>query len=276
MMFRTLVAVLALLLALPAHAQNARAFRDKVEASMVVTGHIDIGADGHVDAWALDAAEKLPGYVVDLFGRNLPGFRFEPLTENGAALPARARMSARIVARKADDAHEVSIRSVHFSEMDGSDVPRPVVMAPPRYPPAMLRAGGQGTVYLILRLGEDGAVRDLAVEQVNLTVLSDARTMDRFREAFAQAALRAARDWRYELPPRAGAGSPVLRVPVTFVMSDRVPDDVAGTWSAYLPGPYTRPDWAAPTPEGFAPDALAGTQARLESSRFRLLTPLEG
>jgi len=54
MMFRTLIAVLALLLALPAHAQTARAFRDKVEASMVVPGHVDSNADGGVDAWALD------------------------------------------------------------------------------------------------------------------------------------------------------------------------------------------------------------------------------
>jgi len=184
-------------------------------------------------------------------------------------------MSARIVARKVDDAHEVAIRSVHFSEMDGSDVPRALAMAPPRYPPAMLRAGGQGTVYLILRLGQDGAVRDLAVEQVNLTVLFDGRTMARFREAFAQAALQAAHDWRFEMPARPGTGSQVLRVPVTFLLGDRIPD-AAGTWSAYLPGPYSRPDWAAPTPEGFAPDALAGTQPRLETSRFRLLTPLEG
>src|SRR5690606_8526743 len=104
-MSRFLIAVLALLLALPGYAQNARAFRDKVEASMVVTGHVDIGADGSVTAYALDAAEKLPGYVVDLFDRNVPGFRFEPPTTDGEAFAARARMSARIVARKAGEAH---------------------------------------------------------------------------------------------------------------------------------------------------------------------------
>ena len=274
-MSRFLIAVLALLLALPGYAQNARAFRDKVEASMVVTGHVDIGADGSVTAYALDAAEKLPGYVVDLFDRNVPGFRFEPPTADGEALAARARMSARIVARKAGEAHEVSLRSVHFSEVDGSDVPKALTMQPPRYPPAILRAGGQGTVYLILRLDADGAVRDVAVEQVNLTVLSNARTMDMIRGGLAQAASRAARDWRFEMPARRADRSQVLRIPVSFVIGDEVPNAPA-TWSAYLPGPYSRPEWAAPTPQGFAPDALAGTHARTETSRFRVLTPLEG
>ena len=274
-MSRYLVAVLALLLVLPVHAQTARAFRDKVEASMVVTGHVDITADGRVDAYHLDAAEQLPGYVIELFDRNVPAFRFDPLLADGAAVPARARMSARIVARKADGTHVVSMRSAHFSEVDGSDVPRAVEMGPPRYPAEILRAGGQGTAYALLRLGPDGVVEDVAVEQVNLAVLSDARTMERLREGFAQATLRAARDWRFAMPAGTDDGGQVLRVPVSFVIGTRNPE-APGTWSAYVPGPYTPPEWAAPTPPGFAPDALAGTHARMETSRFRLLTPLEG
>lgn len=274
-MSRLLAAVLALLFALPASAQTARAFRVQVEASMVVLGHVDIGADGRVDAYRLDAAEDLPGYVTELFDSNVPGFRFEPLLVDGVAVPGHARMSARIVARKADGTHVVSIRSVHFSEADASDVPRAVDMGAPRYPADILRAGGQGTVYALLRLGPDGVVQDVAVEQVNLAVLSDGRTMERLREGFAKATLRAARDWRFAMPAATGDKGQVIRVPVSFVIGTQNPD-APGAWSAYVPGPYTPPKWAAPAPPGFTPDALAGTQPRGETSRFRLLAPPGG
>lgn len=273
-MFRFLLAALALLLAIPAHAQTARHFRDKVEASMVVTGHVDIGSGGEVLGYGLDGAEALPAYVVELFERNVPAFRFEPLDADGAAATARALMSARVVARRDGDAHELALRSVHFTEVDGSGVPRAIDMQPPRYPPAVLRAGGQGIAYLLVRLHPDGTVRDAAVEQVNLTVLSDARTMDQYRAGLAKAAITAARAWRFEAR-EGGGGDRVLRVPVHFAIGTEVPE-TRGVWTPYLPGPYTPPPWAAPAPRGFAPDALAGTGARAETSRFRLLTPLQG
>src|SRR3546814_17137523 len=42
-------------------------------------------------------------------------------------------------------------------------------MKPPVFPRDIVRMGGEGVVYLLLKIGRQGTVEDMAVEQVNLT-----------------------------------------------------------------------------------------------------------
>ena len=83
--------LLSALLALPlcaasqgADAQTTRQAREQVEASMLVTGHVDIDEEGRVTAHALDEPDKLPDYVVDLVARVVPVLRFDTVLVDGA------------------------------------------------------------------------------------------------------------------------------------------------------------------------------------------------
>lgn len=59
---------------------------------------------------------------------------------------------------------------------------------------------GMGRVSVPVRVGRDGAVREVVAEQVNLRVLVPPRQLDTGRAAFADSAMRAVRDWTFRIP----------------------------------------------------------------------------
>ena len=133
-----------------------------------------------------------------------------------------------------------------------------------------------------MRVERDGTVGDLAAEQVNLRIIGSEMQMGIYRKQFADAAMKAARAWTFT-PPAAGgqADQPywVVRVPVDFLFGNEgAPPPDYGTWALYVPGPRTRPNWAADEDRpGFAPDALAaGVHLAGGNNAPKLLTPLDG
>lgn len=181
-MNRTLSALLAvafLAAAAPnADAQTARQARHEVEASMLVTGHVDIDRDGTVTGHVLDQPEKLPSYVVDLVERSASGMRFDPILVDGVPALARAKMRLRLIATPSEGGTmNVRIASAHFGDENDADDPgrvRADSMLPPRYPVDVARMGGTGVVYLLLKIDRDGLPEDVVAEQVNLTALGTA------------------------------------------------------------------------------------------------------
>lgn len=288
-MHRTLSALLGIAFlagAAPvADAQTVRQARQEVEASMLVTGHVDIDRDGRAASHVLDQPDKLPPYVVELIARAVPSLRFEPVLVDGAPVIARAKMSVRLVATPAGDGEgnmQLRIASAHFgeeySETDRTSV-RQSNLRPPRYPMNIAQIGGKGMVYLLVKVGRDGKAADVVAEQVNLTALGNARQMEMIRATLSKTAVdNALKHWTFT-PPEEGEAVDrdywVVRVPVDFRLSDDR-DTAYGKWSAYHPGPQQRPVWAAPTPPGFSPDTLVAGGMTPETSRFRLLTPIEG
>ena len=266
-----------------ADAQTARKARQEVEATLLVTGHVDIDRTGQVSAFAVDEPDKLPPPVASLVNRAVPQMRFEPVLVDGAPVLARAKMSLRMLATPLDDGNmTLRIASANFGDEyapDDAARVRSASMPPPRYPENVARGGGKGTVYLLLQIGRDGKVRDVVAEQVNLNAIGTAREMESIRRDLARSAVDTARrEWTFTPPSEGEAASQdywVLRVPVSFQLhGDR--ETAYGQWSAYHPGELVRPDWAQPTPPGFSPDALVAGTVSPETSRFRLLTPLGG
>lgn len=275
--------LLACALAIPTHvqAQSVREMTKQVEASMLVTGTVDIDHGGMVTSHALDQREKLPEYVVNLVERAVPAMRFEPILADGQPVLARAKMSLRVVATPADDGNmTIAIRSAHFGEPRNAASAgiRSENMAPPRYPAGVAQVGGKGIVYLLVRIGRDGKVVDVFPEQVNLTALGTGQQMALIRKRLSDAAAAAGRKWTFLLSEEALAKDRehwVVRIPVDFHFTDER-DREYGEWSAYVPGPKQKPSWARPDPPGFSPDAVAGGGIHPEDSKFRLLTPLGG
>ncbi|WP_394003449.1 protein tonB [Luteimonas sp. WGS1318] len=281
-----LLAVAFLAGAVPvADAQTARQAQREVEASMLVTGHVDIDRDGKVSGHALDQPEKLPAHAVSLIEQAIPELRFGPVLVDGVPVLARAKMSVRLVATPVGDrdgSMNVRIASAHFGE-EYSDADRTSVrrsdLRPPRYPMNIAEIGGKGTVYLLVKVGRDGKPEDVVAEQVNLTALGNARQMQMIRDTLSRTAIdNARRHWTFTPPDRGDEVTRdywVVRVPVQFALHDDR-DTAYGQWSAYHPGRQQRPEWAAPTPPGFSPDTLVAGGVTPENSRFKLLTPFEG
>lgn len=245
-----LVGLFCILMACAAFAEGPAAVRKRAEASMLVTGTIDVMPDGSVRSYAIDQVDKLPPIVVQVIRQNVPGWKFQLEDRQDAAV--RAKMSLRILAKRVDDQHEsIGISGAQFGE--DHKVPGETVSyktrLPPRYPGLALRSKVSGTVYLVVRVGRNGQVEDAAAEQVNLAVYANDRDMELFRNDLAKAAIMAARQWTFNTPTTGKHVADdywVARVPVNFNLLPLGASDASvpyGKWQAYVPGPHQLVPW---------------------------------
>lgn len=232
--------------------------RKLIEASMLVDGEIEVDAQGRVARYELERRELLPEGVQRFLDGSIPGWRFEPAVFEGRQVATRNRMGVLLVAKPLEDGnYQIELRSTSFRPLrqEGYEV-ESVHMAPPRYPVNAAKAGVGGTVYLVLRIGADGKVADVAAEQVNLRAYSSQAIMRHWRGVLADNAIDKAREWSFR-PPQHGEladdGSWSVRVPVAYSLG--TPGVKYGHWLAYIPGPRQRAPWAAD--DDGAPDALA-------------------
>jgi len=275
-----------LLLPLESAAQSATATRAQAEASMVLTGTIDISPTGSVEAFTLRDDAKVEAYLQEFLQKNVAQWRFEPVMRDGVAVPARTPVSLRLVARSTEEkGMQVELRSASFRAYDSTATDDVVYdnMTPPRYPRDVFDRGGAGEVLLLIQVGRDGSVVNIAAEQVNLYMVGLPKEMERVRDRLAKASIDAARRWSFR-PPTTGEHvdepSWTVRVPVTFRISygGGVPDTY-GRWQAYIPGPRQKPSWdvGSAADDAFA-DALpeGGVYMAGIDKGPRLLTPLGG
>lgn len=271
-----LLATLLLAMAAVAMAVPERV-RDQAEASMVLTGEIRVDAEGKVTGYAIDQEDKVPGYVLSSLAKWIPDWRFKPVLVDGKAVPARAKMSLRMLAKRVgEEEYAVSIAGSTFGgDAQDTDQVQRGKMPPPPYPRDVVIAGGQGTAYLVLKIGRDGSVEDVVVERVNLTVYSSEPQMRRFRQRLGDAAAKAVRRWTF-VPPTTGelADQPFwsVRVPVDFWLGDK--KTAYGQWASYLPGPSKRAPWLEADDAGT--DALANGAVQTVGTGMVLLTALQG
>ena len=277
-----LFALLAMTAA-PVMAQSAQQVKKQAEASMVVTGHVDIDADGSLAAHHINDRADLPDYVVELVDRAAAAWRFEPLEVDGEPVAARARMNLRLVARPVGDSeYEISIANGSFGEYSDTatdHVTRRGELTPPRYPNDLLQRGVEGTVYLLVKVGRDGSVEGVVAEQVNLRTFEQEREMERMRRSFANRSINTAREWKFN-PPTTGTHVDdefwLVRVPIEYRFSN-VPT-TGGPWEQYVPGPHNPgpPEWFEDTPAASASDAQVAGTIQMVGGERRLITPLEG
>ena len=270
-MVRMGLAMLLLLLVLPADAGRHDAVRKQVEASMVLKGTIDVDDAGKVVAYAVDDAEKVDAAALDVLSRHVPAWRFEPVVLNGQAVHARSRMRVRLVATPLDSGdYSVSIKDTDFpplapAQPQPKEGPVSVEMRAPSYPKTPLYVGASGMVVVVARIGFSGNVEDAVVEQVNLGAIGEDRDMELWRKQFGDAAIKAAKASQFTPygDPDGSAQPSSVRIPYVFELSGSTIDRPYGQWSAYLPGPRQPVPWLLGVQSG-APDLLAsGEMLRL-------------
>jgi hypothetical protein len=250
-----------------AFAGGPGAVRRQVEASMRVTGSVDVDAQGAVTGFRLDAPEKLPPEVVALVHQRAPDWLFEPYTVQGVALASTASMSLRVAARRRQPEDKRFVldivgASFNVTRRDPAEFPAAASMAPPSFPNQAAQIGAQGTVFLLVKVGRDGKVADAIAEQVNLRFITDEGGMARLRRQFTAAATAGARRWTFQVPTAGDAiDKPfwTVRVPVAFHLDRATARAEYGQWESYVPGPRASAPWEADTRAGFAfaPDTLS-------------------
>ena len=248
-----------------------------LEASMVLTGTVDIEADGSVSGYAVDKAGQVPDYVRDIIERQARAWKFEPTVVDGVPVAVRSPMTVRMLARPINDEEmEVVIAGASFGSPEGTR-PAPAVerRVRPKYPNGPLYAGIEADVYVVLMVGADGAVLDTAVEQVNLRTLEGGRRAAAMRQELADAAVRGLRAWRFApMDPDEAAerGYWLARIPVAFHIKRDGPG--YGEWAPYFPGErLARPQWHPDSSDESADAMVAGAVQQLGTGP-KLLTPV--
>lgn len=268
-----------------AAAQNRRAVRAQAEAAMVLSGQIEIGTQGQVEGFQLDRRDQVNPAIARFVDAQVQAWRFEPVLVDGRAVRARSPVSIRLGGKMlADGGQQISLLAASFEEYDAAatDEVTRLKSAPPSYPEAVYRSGGRGDVLLLVQVGRDGKVIDVATEQVNLRTVANEAIMRQMRDALSRVSMAAARKWTFK-PPTTGQNkddaSWTVRVPVTFALHG---DQMRyGQWDAYIPGPRQQAPWRADKALGADPNAdllpAGGVfMADAASKGPQLLTPLGG
>lgn len=257
--------------------------RPPSEASLLVNGTITLNGDGTVRSYHIDHADRLSGAARYVIEHRLPDWKFQP--PDGRPDGVTGRMTLRLLSLPIDDKRDrVSIGGASFYD-DPADSGWQVTAknrGAPVYPMVALRVRETGTVYLLLRIGRDGRVQDVFPEQVNLDAYASKQLMSELREAFTDSAVRAAKQWTFNVPTKgkyADAPYWYVRTPVTYIMLPRgmLPPDQDGQWHAYVPGPRSEAPWANyHKPDRPYSDAMANAALQEEGGNLRLLSSLDG
>lgn len=289
-----IVAVVIASLPVLAGAASRSEIRKQVEYSMLVKGEIETDAEGGVGSVTVDRPDEFPAGLVDYVKQQVSEWKFEPVLVAGAPVRARSSMSLLIVAKKlANEDVSIGIRNASFGSTTrkAGEILSVLSMQPPVYPGAMKGKGVAGTVYVLLKIGRDGAVQDAAVEKVNLRVLGKEHAMQSWRASLSDAALKAARGWTFVVPTKGDLADDRFWsgwVPVNFelVNAEGEPVDARGNtvaggygkWKIYVRGPSQPIPWLAEGQPGFSPDSLeqGGVYMAGKDIGPKLLTPLGG
>lgn len=256
--------------------------RKAAEATMLVTGWIEVMPDGTVHNYTLDHPEMLPPLVVELIQKNTPNWKFQRNDHMDAIL--RAKMNLRIVAKHVDDEHDsIAISSASFG--NAGTVSTDEISAKqsriPHYPFDAIKGRVDGTVFVYARVNRAGKIEDIAVEQVNLGEYGSESQMRHYRKMLADASLDAVKDWTFN-PPTTGKSAMApywdVRIPITFDLN------VAGSpvrytygkWRAYIPGPRESIPWAKSSQFASSSDAIPDGSISQADQPLQLTTALGG
>jgi TonB family protein len=282
---RFCLAITLTLTALTTWASGTKEMRKQAEASMLLTGSVEVARDGSLRSYQLDQPEKIDSAIRDFVDSNIKSWSFA-VDSLPPGVSANATilndMSILVVAKPLEgDKFSLRLAASDFSPRNpqaGTGFAYKHIK-PPEYPSSAVRARVQGRVFLLVKLAADGAVEDAIAEQVNLGVVaSSEKEMERWRTVLATSALNAVKRWTFTVPTRgqqASQSSFLVRVPVAYDILPKRKEEY-GKWVTYIPGPRHANQWEqADANPGFAPDALAANGGVYSNGGLRLKSPLQ-
>lgn len=256
-----------------------------VRAGMLISGSIVVAPDGSVQSYALDQQKKIPAVVLNLIGKTVPAWRFEPITLDGQPIAATSAMDLRIIAKKNQDGgYSFSISGASFSQISEEQQIAFAQHKIPTYPPIAVKNHISGTVYLMLRINPQGTVVDGFAARVDLdtspTYGPIEYEMTRWRAVLSSSALTAARTWKFPAKKPSGNadGDWFAVTPINYHLSELGErPDMYGKWDVYVPGPMQPSPWPDAAKMAYKSlDAVPAGSFALDASQLHLTTPLGG
>jgi hypothetical protein len=220
----------------------------KLEAQLIVSGHITVDAKGNVDSYTLEDPGKLPDGIDSLVRQTSQTWHFSPVVVDGVAQNVQARMTLTVVAQKVDGNLQVHINHATFSsekiDLESARSKR----APPRYPETAVRYWTAANTYVTAHVAADGHVIEAFTEQVNFKNDIDPVNRELLRKAFAKASEQAVAQWTFDPPaskPASADGSWTVEVPISYNLTTNgqsmTPEH--NGWQSYLAGAKATPPW---------------------------------
>jgi hypothetical protein len=275
------IGVCLLLVAGGLEAGNSSVARSRLEATMNVTGSLEVGDSGNVTAYVLDHPEQLPAGVTQLLAQTLPAFRFVPVRRDGVPRPVHAAMNLVVAASQVDPKHiSIRVRSALFTDADVPASERVTVNVGsfPRYPEEAARANVGGAVYVAVRIDRNGKVLDAQVQQVNLSAIDSESRMRHWRSVLGKATVTGVRRYTFNIPTTgAHAGDATFTgvLPVLYRIGAGAP--VYGQWETCVPGPRENVAWLAGDEVfGVAGESVPDGVFAQAGLALKLLTPIGG
>jgi len=231
--------------------------------------------DGEI---AIDPAGKLLDYRITtpikpemqkLLDASVRKWTFHPVVIDGQPVAAKSKMRITLAAREAGSGYSVSVDNVTFRDYaekkdeSANDERRMAKKAehvaivakalrPGGYPNGLMRAGVEGAVLLYLKLSLDGNVENIIAVQSSLyDVRGRPELLDQARKLFEDAAIAAAKRWKFEVSSTKAtptADDLTVTIPVAYVMPKRQASDAPGQWRTELRSEKRIAPWLLDTP----------------------------
>lgn len=278
-MKRMLYAIPLLLVTGLAMATGVSTSDRNVQASMLVSGDIEVAPDGSVMQYALDHPAELPSQVKGMLAKAIPTWKFQPVIADGKPAIAKAAMSVRVVAKPVDKENfRISVESAHFGHQEGDPAIKSMRKQQPVYPRSAINDRVSGVVYVIARVDASGKVADVAAQQVNLHNSGSAVQLERWRAELARASVDAIRNWTFTPAASDAAPGRLVRMPVTFILHSGIDSSEPsyGQWDVYVPGPVQLIPWLGNKLFSAGVDAVSDGAIDQVGQGLQLLTPLTG
>ncbi|BDU21043.1 hypothetical protein DYGSA30_25000 [Dyella sp. GSA-30] len=220
----------------------------KLEARLILSGHVTVDAKGNISSYTFDNPEKLPGGIDSLFRQTSQTWRFSPVVVDGVAQNVQARMKLTVVAQKIDGNLQVHLDHATFSSEKSGSKNAGSKRVPPQYPDVAVRYRTAANTYVAAHVAADGHVTEAFTEQVNFKNDVDPVNRDLLRKAFASASEQAVAQWTFDPPaskPTSADGSWTIEVPFDYnlnVNGQSTTPEHDG-WQSYLVGAKASPPW---------------------------------
>lgn len=260
-------------------AERAAELERQLELSMVVSGDLDVDAQGQVLRYTFDHRKKLPPELVRMLDIRIPLWRFAPVALPEGQTRSALRMRLRVYANREGeerDMFSMSVRDAAFLPRDDDRPDTDRIRTDPRS--RFVPYGNMsGIVYMAVRIGPDGTVPQAFAERVDLKVKGDPADMAEWRQSLGRFTERQVMRMRFMVPTTGpDAGLPEWSGRLVVEYDNARPRD--WEWNAYYRGPETPAPWktAADTQNAVPTDLQPADSVETPEQARRLLTPLDG
>jgi TonB family protein len=246
-----------------------------------VQGEIDIDAAGKVTDARLTT--PVPDDLRLGVERDMRAWTFAPTMRDGQPVPVHSRVRITLAAPAVSQVTRVWIDDAAFVAGDGPVANPPAQLTVrrqerPTYPSGASSAGVPGNVLVAVRVGVDGKVVDATVVQsAMLEITARKRVLDQAFASFENAALRAARDMRFDVAVRDGmtpsADDLTVNVPFLFAPGP-VSSPPDGQFRMYVRTPKRAVPWLGPASMSRPFGATGGEVPMAATAGPRLLSPV--